>query len=685
MDTLRPGSIKNFVSDQGSVSMCSSRNPVNGFKLNNDVVDPHHLPSIPTNSYSPSSELTSSSHSSLKEDSSNNSDVSNNVVLKYISEILLEEDLQGKNCMLQDCLALQATEKSLYDAIGQKYPPSLTKITSPRGDNLHSPDDNSSSIGSSSNHTAEKFESSNVLSSLVDCPESSFMRSDIFSEVKSFGDSFTFASKKSSSWKPLMENEALITNGRNISESRRKKNHDREDSDHLVQERIRKHSAVSVEESELTDIFDKVLLCQGESNKCAPSALQSLSQDDEAKGMLQQTKGSSNRRCSRRQGNDKEVVDLWTLLNQCAQAVASYDQRNAVELIKQIRQHSSPTGDGIQRLAHYFVDGLEARLSFVGTPLYSPLVENSVSAVEILKAHQVYVEACPFGRMSYLFANRTIMKLAEKATKLHIIDFGVAYGFQWPCLIEGLSKRPGGPPKLCITGIELPQPGFRPVERVEETGRRLKKYCERFNVPFEYKVIAQKWETIKYEDLKIGSDEIIVVNCLYRLKNIPDDTVAVNSPRETVLKLINRINPAIFIHGAANGTYSSPFFITRFREALFHYSALFDMLDSTVPRDHHPRMLLEKGLWGRMVMNVIACEGTERVERPETYKQWQVKNLRTGFTQLPLDQEILEKVKSTVKSEYHEDFVVEVDGQWMLQGWRGRISFALSCWKPVQD
>ncbi|KAF5744594.1 putative transcription factor [Tripterygium wilfordii] len=684
MDTLLPDSIKNSVFDQGLVSMCSIRNLVNGFKINNDVVDPHHLPSIPTNS--------PSSDSSLEGDSSENSDVSNNynnAVLKYISDILLEEDLQGKTCMLQDCLALQATEKSFYDALGQKYTPSLTQFTSPCSDNLDSPDGNSSSIGSTSNYTiAEKFEFSNVLSSHIDSPESSFIRPDIFSEVKSFGDSFTFASKKSSSWKPLMENEALITNERNISESRRKKNHDREDSDHLVQERSRKHSAVSLEESEeseLTDIFDKVLLCQGESNKSAPSALQSLSQDDEAKGMLQQTKGSSGRRRSRKQGNDKEVVDLWTLLNQCAQAVASYDQRNAVELIKQIRQHSSAMGDGNQRLAHYFVDGLEARLSFIGTPLYSPLVENSVSAAEILKAYQMYVEACPFGRMSYVFANKTISKLAEKATKLHIIDFGVAYGFQWPCLIEGLSKRPGGPPNLCITGIELPQLGFRPAERVEETGRRLKKYCERFDVPFEYKVIAQKWETIKYEDLKIGSDEMIVVNSLYRLKNIPDDTVAVNSPRETVLKLIKRINPDIFIHGAANGTYNSPFFVTRFREALFHYSALFDMFDATIPRDNHLRMLFEKGIWGSMVMNVIACEGTERIESPEPYKQWQVKNLRTGFTQLPLDQEILEKVKSMVKSEYHKDFVVQEDGQWMLQGWKGRISFALSCWKPVQD
>ncbi|XP_042979961.1 scarecrow-like protein 14 [Carya illinoinensis] len=172
----------------------------------------------------------------------------------------------------------------------------------------------------------------------------------------------------------------------------------------------------------------------------------------------------------------------------CAHTVASGDQRTANELLKQIKQHSSPFGDGTQRLSHYFANALEVRLAGTRTPDYTPLVSNGTSAADILKAYRVYVTACPFKRMSNVFANRTIRKLvlSQKATRVHIIDFGILYGFQWPCLIQRLSERPGGPPKLRITGIELPQPGFWPAERVEETGRRLENYCKRFNVPFEY-------------------------------------------------------------------------------------------------------------------------------------------------------------------------------------------------------
>lgn len=57
-------------------------------------------------------------------------------------------------------------------------------------------------------------------------------------------------------------------------------------------------------------------------------------------------------------------------------------------------------------------------------------------------------------------------------------------------------------------------------------------YCTRFNVPFEYHTIAKKWDSIKIEDFKIDREEVLAVNSLYRLRNIPDETIgSLNSPR----------------------------------------------------------------------------------------------------------------------------------------------------------
>ncbi|MBA0707932.1 hypothetical protein Golax_019939 [Gossypium laxum] len=566
-----------------------------------------------------------------------------NEMLKYINEMLMEEDMEEKTCMLQDCLALQAAEKSFYEVLGHEYPLSTDPIPAYTDQNGGSPGD---------------FNSSLIQTSLVDTLERTSLFPDLQRGIP-----------------PSIE-----PSGSSLLGSKGRKNYERGDVDDLEQGRSNKQFAVSLEDSEQTDMFDDVLLCKGENEDDPRCSLNKSSQH------VWPQKGTSKGGTTRRKnGKKSEVVDLWSLLTQCAQAVAINDQRTANELLKQISQNSSTTGDGTQRFAHYFADALKTRLAGMGAPSYSPLVSNRTSAADILKAYRVLVLACPFKKMMHFYANKKIMKVAEKATTLHIVDFGICYGFQWPCLIQRLSARAGGPPKLRITGIEFPQPGFRPAERVEETGRRLKRYCERFKVPFEYNVIAKKWETIQLEELKIKKDEVVIVNCMYRLKNLPDDTLSSTSARDIVLKLIRNINPECFIHGISNGTYNAPFFVTRFREALFHFSAMFDIFEANVPRDDPQRMMCEREILGRDIMNVVACEGIERVERPETYKQWQARTLRAGFKQIPLDQELVKKVTNMVQSNYHRDFIIDVDGRWMLQGWKGRVIFALSCWKPMKN
>ncbi|RDX82071.1 Scarecrow-like protein 14, partial [Mucuna pruriens] len=662
-----PGSVNGFIYENGPVSIFSNQNPESGFKLD-------HSSCFSSESATDCGASSNGEHAESTKHS--------NPVLRYITDILMEEedDLERKPCMLQDCLRLQVAEKSFYDALVHSYPSSPHQFN----DNPD-PDDHFGGTTSSESHSsyttdnscesdwfnsaAADFYSSFGQRSLIDSPEHTYV--DPFRETQP-GVKFS-----NGAWNTI--HSRVIEEGSVTAKGLREKR------SHLVnevsheEERSTKLSAVYSDDSEPFSMFDEVLLCKDGKSPAIFSA------DREPSSSQIAESGGSNGKTRSKKGSNKgtsasTTVDLWTLLTQCAQAVAGFDQRTANEILKQIRQHSSACGDGLQRLAHYFADGLETRLA-AGTPKF--ILFHSASAADMLKAYRVYITASPFYRMSNFLANRTILKLAQKESSLHIIDFGISYGFQWPCLIQRLSERPGGPPKLRITGIDLPQPGFRPAERVQETGRHLKKYCKRFGVPFEYHSHAQKWETIRLEDLKIDRTEVTVVNCLYRMKNLSDETVTANCPRDALLRLIRRINPNIFIHGVVNGTYNAPFFLTRFREALFHFSALFDMIEANVPREDPCRLMFEKGLFGRDAINVIACEGAERVERPETYKQWQVRNQRAGFKQLPLAPEILNRVKEMVKKEYHKDFVVDEDGKWVLQGWKGRILHAVSSWVPA--
>jgi hypothetical protein len=104
------------------------------------------------------------------------------------------------------------------------------------------------------------------------------------------------------------------------------------------------------------------------------------------------------------------------------------------------------------------------------------------------------------------------------------------------------------------------------------------------------------------------------------------------------------------------------------------------MMDAAAPRDNDQRLLVEQDLFGRRVLNGVACEGFDWVERPETYKQWQARNDRAGLRQLPLDPDIVKAVSDKVRDNYHRDFVVYVDHKWLLQGWKGRTLYAMSTW-----
>ncbi|KAJ3687708.1 hypothetical protein LUZ61_016872 [Rhynchospora tenuis] len=101
-----------------------------------------------------------------------------------------------------------------------------------------------------------------------------------------------------------------------------------------------------------------------------------------------------------------------------------------------------------------------------------------------------------------------------------------------------------------------------------------------------------------------------------------------------------------------------------------------------MPRESKMRIHMERNIIIPQAINAIACEGSERVERPEKYRQWQARTIRAGFTQLPVDSMIMKKIENYVRELYHKEFFMDEDRKWLRMGWKGTILFALSTWKP---
>ncbi|EOA38758.1 hypothetical protein CARUB_v10010943mg [Capsella rubella] len=634
---------------------------------------------------------------------------SENTLLKYVNQLLMEETLAEKQSMSYDSLALRQTEEMLQQVINDSHtqshlPDSITSSSSnSSGDYWNSSNSNSSvSIETAANSTEAEVLYDNHLgdSGVVSFSGSTMLQAgkpanevlvrSMFSDADSvmqFQRGLEEASKflpNTDKWIFNLEPEkgrvVQVKKERDwsgISKTRKSHHAREEEDDDLEETRSSKQYAVDVEDGKLTEMFDKVLLFDGE---CDPQ----IKEDGEnGSSKVQAKKGGG------RVKKKSQAVDFRTLLTLCAQSVSAGDKITADDLLRQIRKQSSPLGDASQRVAHFFANALEARLQgSSGTMIqsyYDSITSKKRTAAQILKSYEVFLSASPFMTLIYFFSNKMILDAAKGASVLHIIDFGILYGFQWPMFIQHLGKSKIGLRKLRITGIELPQHGFRPTERIQDTGRRLTEYCKRFGIPFEYNAIASKnWETIRIEEFKIRPNEVLAVNTVLRFKNLRDVTPGEEDcPRDGFLKLIRDMNPNVFLSSTINGSFNAPFFTTRFKEALFHYSALFDLFGAALSRENPERIHFEGEFYGREVMNVIACEGVDRVERPETYKQWQVRMVRAGFKQKPVEAELVESFRKKMKKwGYHKDFVLDEDSNWFLQGWKGRILFSSSCWVP---
>ncbi|KAJ4807449.1 hypothetical protein LUZ62_020015 [Rhynchospora pubera] len=574
----------------------------------------------------------------------------------YISRCLLEEDVE-EDISDYEGAALKNMEKPFYDILGEKYPPSQdSKLLS-------------SQLNLNPNFTisipnfSDTLKQHTTIESLIDIE-------------------FQRGVEEGMKLLPNLNKLSIDGEGSKISLDARKKRHNDslefkliEDkasnlSDlNLLEVRNCKIPVFSCEETIRDEMLDKSLLNHEDSY--ARKEILSL------RGIMELKEKS----CIKNQNQDDHHTNLRALLISCAEAISMDNNTIAGELLNEIRMQASPTGDGIQRLACILADGLEARLAGSGSATYHRLVTRQLSTADFLNAFHVCIRASPMIRVSYHFANMSILNAAGTASKIHIVDIGISYGFQWPSLIQALAKRKGGPPNLRITGIDWPQPGFRPAERIKETGRRLEAYAQEFKVPFEYQGTATQWESICIADLSINNDELRIVNSMYGLSRVRDEPLlGINSPRNQLLKLIQETKAKVFVQGIFNVSFS-PFFITRVRKVLLHYSKLFDMLDTLVPRDYKSRELIERTFYSPCIINQIACEGSELVVRPETYKQWHKRDLQAGFQPLPVDPSVVEECQNIVRNGYTEGFYIEIDNHCLLQGWKGSINYAISLWK----
>ncbi|GAU26346.1 hypothetical protein TSUD_101790 [Trifolium subterraneum] len=371
--------------------------------------------------------------------------------------------------------------------------------------------------------------------------------------------------------------------------------------------------------------------------------------------------------------------DLKQLLIACAKAMAENNTQHFDRLIERARSAVSINGEPIQRLGAYMVEGLVARKEASGNSIYHALKCREPEGEELLTYMQLLFEICPYLKFGYMAANGAIAEACRNEDRIHIIDFQIAQGTQWMTLLQALAARPGGAPHVRITGIDDPVSKYARGDGLEVVGKRLALMSKKFNIPVEFHGIPVFGPDVTRDMLDIRVGEALAVNFPLQLHHTADESVDVNNPRDGLLRLVKSLAPKVVtLVEQESNTNTTPFF-NRFIETLDYYLAIFESIDVTLSRDSKERINVEQHCLARDIVNVIACEGKERVERHELLGKWKSRLTMAGFRQCPLSSYVNSVIRSLLRCYSEHYTLVEKDGA-MLLGWKNRNLISASAW-----
>jgi len=446
--------------------------------------------------------------------------------------------------------------------------------------------------------------------------------------------------------------------------------------------------------------YQEALLDNGFSSTGLPCATTSYPASSKSCSMLlhqQSTDCSSethvlpmmeSRNHQRLQVNEDEQEDngvqLVHSLLACAEAVQHGDLVRAEETVRHIQLLASPPGP-MGKVAAHFIEALTRRIYGGTSSSQDSSSCNVVVGYESNKylselLHFQYYETCPYLKFAHFTSNQAILEAFEGEKRVHVIDFNLMHGLQWPALIQALALRPGGPPSLRLTGIGPPQAGGN--NGLQEIGMKLAQLAASVNIEFDFRgVVALKLNEVKPWMLQVLPGEVVAVNSVLQLHRLLNSDGGPVLAIDEVLHSILGLKPKIVTVVEHEANHNVSGFLDRFTEALHYYSTMFDSLEACNLQPQSSEQLLAEMYLGQEICNIIACEGVARVERHENLEQWRQRIAKAGFRPLQLGSTALKQAKLLLSLFPGDGYRVEENNGCLTLGWHTRPLIAFSAWQ----
>ncbi|CAH9143524.1 unnamed protein product [Cuscuta epithymum] len=369
--------------------------------------------------------------------------------------------------------------------------------------------------------------------------------------------------------------------------------------------------------------------------------------------------------------NHDQGIGLRHLLITCAELISRSDFSAAHRLLSFLSTRASPLGDSTERLAHQFARAISLRLHrHVAAPPSPSLLQSSYLALN---------QVTPFLRFTHLTANQAILDAVEgggQRQAVHIVDFDIMHGVQWPPLMQALAER-YPPPTLRITG------SGRDLDTLRRTGDRLAKFAHSLGLRFQFHpllALGGEDETPPLSSVVLLPDETLAVNCVMYLHRLLKN-------RDRLGLLLRRIKdemrPKVVAVAEREASHNHPLFLKRFVEAVDHYAAVFDSLEATLPPSSRERWEVEQVWFGGEIADIVAAEGGKRRERHEKFACWEGMLRGSGFRSLGLSPFAVSQANLLLRLHYpSEGYHLRLmpDSNSLFLGWQTQPLFSVSSW-----
>ncbi|KAF3672774.1 Scarecrow-like protein 1 [Capsicum annuum] len=368
------------------------------------------------------------------------------------------------------------------------------------------------------------------------------------------------------------------------------------------------------------------------------------------------------------------------MLFSCAAAIQDGNIEQASSVINELRQMVSIQGDPLERTAAYMVEALAARMATSGRGLYKALKCKEATSSERLSAMQVLFEVCPYFRFGFMAANGALLEAFKDEKRVHIIDFDINQGSQYYTFLQTLGSMPGKPPHLRLTGVDDPESIQRAVGSLNVIGLRLAELAKDLKIPFEFQAVPSNTALVTPTMLKCRPGEAVLVNFAFQLHHMPDESVSTVNQRDQLLRMVKSLNPKLVTVVEQDMNTNTAPFLQRFAEVYSYYSAVFESLDATLSRDSQERVNVERQCLARDIINIVACEGLERIERYEVAGKWRARMMMAGFTPCPISRNVYDSIKTLIK-QYSERYTAKEEAGALYFGWEDKNMTVASAWK----